>query len=143
LGKGLEAEGPQRVTRGNLSPATPIHASSHLGLRLGLRPKVGVGPTRTASCLPVRRALRLERRQPYPVHRIERERELEPRVGTCIELPGSLERPVALQLGSIALKTDGLRLTGCWQPVLKVRRRTENGEAPGWQGGTTENIGNI
>ena len=28
------------------------------------------------------------------------------------------------------------------QPVVKVRRCTENGEAPGWQGVTTENIGN-
>jgi len=27
--------------------------------------------------------------------------------------------------------------------VVKVRRCTENGEAPGWQGVTTENIGNI
>jgi hypothetical protein len=27
--------------------------------------------------------------------------------------------------------------------VVKVRRRTENGEAPGRQGVTTENIGNI
>jgi hypothetical protein len=26
---------------------------------------------------------------------------------------------------------------------VKVRRCTENGEAPGWQGVTTENIGNI
>ena len=29
------------------------------------------------------------------------------------------------------------------QPVVKVRRRTEAGDAPGWQGATTENIGNI
>jgi len=27
--------------------------------------------------------------------------------------------------------------------VVEVHRRTENGEAPGWQGATTENIGNI
>jgi hypothetical protein len=27
--------------------------------------------------------------------------------------------------------------------VVKVQRRTETGEAPGWQGATTENIGNI
>jgi hypothetical protein len=29
------------------------------------------------------------------------------------------------------------------QPVVKVRRCTENDEAPAWQGVTTENIGNI
>ena len=29
------------------------------------------------------------------------------------------------------------------QPVVKVWRRTETGEAPRWQGATTENIGNI
>jgi hypothetical protein len=29
------------------------------------------------------------------------------------------------------------------QPVVQLHRRTENGEAPGWQGTTTENIGNI
>jgi hypothetical protein len=28
------------------------------------------------------------------------------------------------------------------QPVVKVRRCTEAGDAPGWQGATTENIGN-
>jgi hypothetical protein len=32
---------------------------------------------------------------------------------------------------------------GCQQPVVKVRRRTEGGDAPGWQGATIENIGNI
>jgi len=26
---------------------------------------------------------------------------------------------------------------------VQVRRRTEGGDAPGWQGVTTENIGNI
>jgi hypothetical protein len=30
-----------------------------------------------------------------------------------------------------------------WQLVVKVRRRTEAGDAPGWQGATSENIGNI
>ncbi len=29
------------------------------------------------------------------------------------------------------------------QSVVEVRRRTEDGDAPGWQGATTENIGNI
>ena len=29
------------------------------------------------------------------------------------------------------------------QPVVKVWRRTETGEAPRWQGAMTENIGNI
>jgi hypothetical protein len=29
------------------------------------------------------------------------------------------------------------------QPVVEVRRRTETGGAPGWQGATSENIGNI
>ena len=29
------------------------------------------------------------------------------------------------------------------QPVVEVWRRTETGEAPRWQGATTENIGNI
>jgi len=29
------------------------------------------------------------------------------------------------------------------QPVVEVRRGTEGGDAPGWQGATTENIGNI
>jgi hypothetical protein len=28
-----------------------------------------------------------------------------------------------------------------WQPVVKLRRRTERGEAPHRQGATTENIG--
>jgi hypothetical protein len=32
---------------------------------------------------------------------------------------------------------------GRQQPVVQVHRRTENGEAPRWQGATTENIGNI
>ena len=30
-----------------------------------------------------------------------------------------------------------------WEPVVKVPRRIETGEAPGWQGATMENIGNI
>jgi len=30
-----------------------------------------------------------------------------------------------------------------WQPVVKVWRRTETGEAPRWQGATTENTGSI
>jgi len=30
-----------------------------------------------------------------------------------------------------------------YQPVVKVRRRTEAGDAPGREGVTTENIGNI
>jgi len=29
------------------------------------------------------------------------------------------------------------------QPVVKVWRRTETGEAPRWQGATTENTGSI
>ena len=32
---------------------------------------------------------------------------------------------------------------GCQQPVVQLHRRTESGDAPGWQGATTENIGNI
>jgi hypothetical protein len=31
----------------------------------------------------------------------------------------------------------------CEQPVVKVRRCTEGGDAPGRQGATSENIGNI
>ena len=30
-----------------------------------------------------------------------------------------------------------------WQSVVQVHRGTESGDAPGWQGATTENIGNI
>jgi hypothetical protein len=30
-----------------------------------------------------------------------------------------------------------------WRPVVKVWRRTETGEAPRWQGATTENTGSI
>jgi len=30
-----------------------------------------------------------------------------------------------------------------WQPVVKVQRRTEGGDAPGWQGATSENTGSI
>jgi hypothetical protein len=30
-----------------------------------------------------------------------------------------------------------------WQPVVQVPRRTETGEAPGWQGATSENTGSI
>jgi hypothetical protein len=30
-----------------------------------------------------------------------------------------------------------------WQSVVKVRRCTEAGDAPGWQGATSENTGSI
>src|ERR1700719_2677118 len=30
-----------------------------------------------------------------------------------------------------------------WQSVVKVRRCTEGGDAPGWQGATSENTGSI
>ncbi len=29
------------------------------------------------------------------------------------------------------------------QPVVQVRRRTETGNAPGWQGATTEHTGSM
>jgi hypothetical protein len=32
---------------------------------------------------------------------------------------------------------------GGQQPVVKVQRRTEGGDAPGWQGATSENTGSI
>jgi len=38
---------------------------------------------------------------------------------------------------------DVTRSGGGWEPVVEVPRRTETDEAPGWQGATTENIGNI
>jgi hypothetical protein len=34
-------------------------------------------------------------------------------------------------------------MTGFWQPVVKLQRRTETGEAPRWQGATTENTGSM
>ena len=46
--------------------------------------------------------------EPHGVHRIERERALEPCVGRGLELPRSFQGPVALQFGAIALKTDRL-----------------------------------
>ena len=33
--------------------------------------------------------------------------------------------------------------SGHWRPVVKVQRRTEGGDAPGWQGATSENTGSI
>jgi hypothetical protein len=39
--------------------------------------------------------------------------------------------------------TASSSVAGRLQPVVQVHRRTENGEAPGWPGVTTENIGNI
>jgi hypothetical protein len=36
----------------------------------------------------------------------------------------------------------GVRVEFRQQSVVEVRRRTEGGDAPGWQGATSKNIGN-
>jgi hypothetical protein len=88
----------------------------------------------------------------------------------CLQEPGECRRPVAeLPVGepmilAIAIELDQAYpvvppIDGCGerrrerrvaaeidhlkQSVVQLHRRTENGEAPRWQGATTENIGNI
>jgi hypothetical protein len=66
-----------------------------------------------------------------------------PRMGvlgryTGAELADGLRKQVSAYQG-LTPKT----VIAGWQPVVKVRRCTEAGDAPGWQGVTSENIGNI
>ena len=51
-------------------------------------------------------ARRFERAEPRHVHRFERELELEARVGRGIELPRRGDRPLAIEIGAVALETQ-------------------------------------
>ena len=67
-----------------------------------------------------------------------RELEGEP-IGTFIQQTGAAQ---GAQVKSVGLARAEAPSKG-WQSVVQLNRRTESGEAPGSQGATTENIGNI
>ena len=56
------------------------------------------------------------------------------------DLPFNFERVGWVAAGLLLAMAAGAEAQ---QPVVKVWRRTETGEAPRWQGATTENTGSI
>ena len=69
-------------------------------------------------------AFDLERREPCIVYRLERQRLLKTRLGCGIELASGLERPLAIELEAIALKTQRLPRPGQRGDACRRRRAT-------------------
>jgi hypothetical protein len=90
----------QSVTGRNLRLPTPV--------RMALGRGLACAACRCGEPSALNRTLGFQRREPRRVHRFEWESGLEPHLGRRVELSGGFQRPVALQLGAIALKTERL-----------------------------------
>jgi hypothetical protein len=82
----------QCVPRGDLGPPTPVDELPDAGPFGGSR-RITAGP---------------QLFEALAIHRLERQTALKSRFGSGVELPGRLERPLAVKFGAVASKTNRL-----------------------------------